>query len=156
MTMSSLGPQFRSLEREEIEAILERNHVGRLAYADGSQIEIIPIHYVFDPAAGWLYGRTSPGTVVEASGSWHHVAFEVDEVEGLFDWRSVVVHGGFYLIPEGGAAWEHDAWMKGVGLLRKLMPEAFREDDPTPQRNVLFRIAVQKATGREATPGPAS
>jgi uncharacterized protein len=149
MAKTSSVPTIRALAATEVEEILRRNHVGRLAYARDSHIDIVPIHYVFDN--GWIYGRTSPGTRIDMVGGWHPVAFEVDEIEDLFEWRSVVVHGGFYTIPEEGAPWEHDARMKAVGLLRKLIPEAFREDDPTPSRTLLFRIAVQESAGREAT-----
>jgi nitroimidazol reductase NimA-like FMN-containing flavoprotein (pyridoxamine 5'-phosphate oxidase superfamily) len=145
-------PRIRSLNREECERILARNHVGRLAYARGNQVDIEPLHYVM--AGGWLYGRTSPGNKLEVTGEqWWPVAFEVDEVEGLFRWRSVVVHGGFYAIHEDGPEWEQSAHGKGVTLLRELIPQTFTADDPVAFRTVLFRIAVQEVSGREATPG---
>ena len=144
-------PRIRTLSREECDRILARNHVGRIAYARANQVDIEPLHYVFD--GQWLYGRTSPGTKLQATGEqWWPVAFEVDEVEGLFQWRSVVVHGGFYGIPEDGAEWEQDVWEKGVRLLRTLIPETFTADDPAAHRTVLFRIALQEVSGREATP----
>jgi uncharacterized protein len=146
------APRIRELGREEIDAILARNHVGRLAYAWQNHVDIEPLHYVYD--GGWIYGRTSHGAKMEATGyAWSPVAFEVDEIEGLFRWRSVVVHGGFYTLPQKGAEWEEAEWKRGVELLRKLIPATFTDDDPVAFRTVLFRIAVQEATGREATPG---
>lgn len=144
--------RIRSLEREESEQILARNHVGRLAYARGNRVDIEPLHYIHDQ--GWIYGRTSPGTKIETTGTeWWPVAFEVDEVEELFRWRSVVVHGGFYTIPrDGWTTQQRETWMRGLGLLRRLIPQTFREDDPAPHRTLLFRIAVQEVSGREATP----
>lgn len=145
-------PRIRTMDPAECSAVLARNHVGRLAYARGNRVDIEPIHYVFHD--GWLYGRTSHGAKLEATGySWWPVAFEVDEVEALFRWRSVVVHGGFYTIPEEGVAGEHEEWERAVELLRDLIPETFTEDDPAAFRRVLFRIAVQEVSGREATPG---
>lgn len=41
----------------------------------------------------------------------------------------------------------------GVELLRSLVPATLTAEDPAPHRQVLFRIAVQEVTGREATPG---
>ncbi|MBB4639321.1 pyridoxamine 5'-phosphate oxidase family protein [Longimicrobium terrae] len=145
-------PQIRALDRDECEAILSRNHVGRLAFSRQNRVDIEPLHYVF--ADGWLYGRTSHGAKLQATGDeWWPVAFEVDEVEGIFQWRSVVVHGGFYPMDEHGAEWEQTEWHRGVELLRSLIPDTLTPDDPAPHRQVLFRIAVQEATGREATPG---
>jgi hypothetical protein len=61
------------------------------------------------------------------------------------------VRGGFNVIDPQG---EHETWMRAVALLRTLVPETFRAGDPVPARTVLFRIDVQTATGREATPPP--
>jgi nitroimidazol reductase NimA-like FMN-containing flavoprotein (pyridoxamine 5'-phosphate oxidase superfamily) len=145
-------PRIRTLDREECEQILSRNHVGRLAYAWKNHVDIEPLHYVF--AGQWLYGRTSRGTKLVVTGEqWWPVAFEVDEVEGLFQWRSVVVHGGFYGIAEGGPEWQEAARNQGLELLRTLLPETLTPDDPAPHRTVLFRIALQELSGREATPG---
>jgi uncharacterized protein len=142
-------PAIRKLDGDACEAILARNHVGRLAYARGSRIDIEPVHYVY--ADGWIYGRTSPGRKMEMiGGHWRPVAFEVDEAEDLFRWRSVVVHGGFYPVPREWVSGENPVWSRAVELLRTLVPQTFCEDDPVPERSVVFRIAVQEITGREA------
>lgn len=144
-------PRIRTLNRAECDAVLARNHVGRIAFARGNRIDIQPIHYVFHDA--WIYGRTSHGAKLETTGyTWWPVAFEVDEVEELFRWRSVVVQGGFYTIPREGVAGEDAEWEHAVGLLRTLIPETFTPDDPTAFRQVLFRIAVQDVSGRESLP----
>ena len=149
--MTTPRPDIRKLEDAECEAILARNHVGRLAYSRRNRIDIEPVHYVY--ADGWIVGRTSKGTKIEMTGySWWPVAFEVDEVEELFRWRSVVVHGGFYTIPYHGTEREVEEWKQGVDLLRELIPETFTADDPVPFRTILFRIAVQEKKGREAVP----
>jgi len=151
---STRAPRIRTLDRAEIDAILARNHVGRLAYAWKNHVDIEPLHYVYD--GGWIYGRTSAGAKLEATGeTWAPVAFEVDEVEAIFSWRSVVIHGGFYVLPADGAEWEQAEWRRGVELVRQLIPETFTDGDPVAHRTTIFRIAVQEASGREATPGGA-
>ena len=147
-------PRFRTLSREECIAILARNHVGRIAYAWRNHVDIEPLHYVYHD--GWLYGRTSHGAKLEVTGNaWWPVAFEVDEIEGLFAWRSVVVHGGFYTLADDGADVFREEWRRGVELLRTLIPQTFTDDDPVAFRTVVFRMAVQEVTGREAVPGAA-
>jgi nitroimidazol reductase NimA-like FMN-containing flavoprotein (pyridoxamine 5'-phosphate oxidase superfamily) len=70
---ASEAPSFHELDRSEIDEILTRNHVGRIAYARGNRVDIEPIHYVH--SNGWVYGRTSPGRKVETTGeSWWPVA----------------------------------------------------------------------------------
>jgi len=148
----SPAPRFRALGRDECIALLARNHVGRIAYAWRNQVEIEPLHYVYDD--GWLYGRTSHGAKLETTGTdWWPVAFEVDEVEELFRWRSVVVHGGFYTVEDDGLELHAQEWRRGVELLRTLIPETFTADDPVAFRTVVFRMAVQELSGREAVPG---
>jgi nitroimidazol reductase NimA-like FMN-containing flavoprotein (pyridoxamine 5'-phosphate oxidase superfamily) len=144
-------PRIRDLNREECERILGRNRVGRLAYSRQNRVDIEPLHYVFHD--GWIYGRTSHGAKLQSTGNeWWPVAFEVDEVEDVFQWRSVVVHGGFYVVDEHGPDWESASWRRGVELLRQIVPETFTEGDPVPHRRVVFRIALQEVTGREAEP----
>jgi nitroimidazol reductase NimA-like FMN-containing flavoprotein (pyridoxamine 5'-phosphate oxidase superfamily) len=144
-------PRFRTLDREECEAILARNNVGRLAYAWHNNVDIEPLNYVY--GEGWLYGRTSAGAKLQKTETtWWPVAFEVDEVEGLFRWRSVVVHGGFYALRPDGTDGERSEWLHAVELLRALIPETLDEGDPVPFRTLVFRMAAQEITGREATP----
>jgi hypothetical protein len=59
------------------------------------------------------------------------------------------------VLDEHGPGWETAEWRRGLELLRELVPGTLAEDDPAPHRTVLFRIAVQEMTGREAEPGGA-
>lgn len=143
------GPRFRRLDPDEALALLQRNHVGRLAYARGGRVDIEPLHYVYDE--GWLYGRTSEGTKIETTGKeWWPVAFEVDEIESMFEWRSVVVQGGFYVLKQDDPRQE-DLRTFAIERLRTLVPAALTDGDPTPDRTLVFRISVQDIEGREAT-----
>src|ERR1700694_3156395 len=84
---------FRDLSRGEVEALLLRNKVGRIGFSFHDRVDIQPIHYLYE--RGWLYGRTSEGEKISTLKRNPCVAFEVDEVSDLFDWRSVVIHGSF-------------------------------------------------------------
>jgi hypothetical protein len=146
----SAAPDIRALTGAECEALLDRNRVGRIAYAAGRHVDIVPIHYIRDGA--WLYGRTSPGDKVSA---WLHnrwIAFEVDEVRDLFHWASVIVHGGLYVIPSEGPDRDDELYQHAVGLLRRLIPGTGTAGDPVPSRSVLFRIHLDEVQGRAAGP----
>ena len=147
------GPTFRALSHVECDALLARNHVGRIAFAFHDRIDITPIHYVYE--AGWLFGRTSEGAKLATIAHNIWVAFEVDEIRGVFDWASVVVHGTFHLIDLGGSPREQAAGARAIHLLREIVPETFEADDPVAIRTVLFRIAIGEVSGREARPGVA-
>jgi hypothetical protein len=147
--MPTPKPRFRDLDPSECTAILERHHVGRLAFARKDRVDIEPIHYVHDD--GWLYGRTQPGTKMEVLTHNRWVALEVDEIDALFDWRSVVVKGGFYLLRADGSPTEVATYHKGLDILRRLVPETMTPDDPLPERAIVFRIHIDELFGREAT-----
>jgi uncharacterized protein len=146
------APVIRSLDRSECEVILARNHIGRVAYALHDRVDIAPLHYVF--LDGWLYGRTSHGAKLGIVAHNHWVAFEVDEVAAVLDWRSVIVRGGWYPYDAAPPS-EHAAWDRGIAALRQLVPDTLTPNDPVPFRTVVFRIHAAEITGRECRPAPA-
>ena len=88
------APRIRELARAEMEAILARNNVGRIAYAFQDRVDIEPINYVY--ANGWVYCRTSHGVKLEMMAHHRWVAFEVDEVRGVEALRERGVDIGEY------------------------------------------------------------
>src|SRR3954468_16517347 len=92
---------FRELSRDEIEQMLLRNNVGHLAFSLHDRVDVQPIHYVYE--RGWLYGRTSEGDKIMSLVHNQWVAFEVDEVNALFDWKSSVIHGSFWILHPRGS-----------------------------------------------------
>ncbi len=147
--MPTPTPRFRDLDPAECTAILARHNVGRLAFSRQDRVDIEPIHYVFD--SGWLYGRTQPGTKLEVITHNRWVALEVDEIDALFDWRSVVIKGGFYLLRPDGGPREVETYHKGVEILRRLVPETLTPADALPERAIVFRINIDELSGREAS-----
>ncbi len=142
-------PHFRHLTDEETIALVKRNSHGRLAFSFRNRVDLEPIHYVYDD--GWLFGRTGAGTKLTTLQRSPWVAFEIDEVDGLYEWRSVVLKGTVYLVEE--AATEKGAALRdhAIAQLRRLVPEAFTDADPAPHLNVLLRIHIDEKHGRMAT-----
>jgi nitroimidazol reductase NimA-like FMN-containing flavoprotein (pyridoxamine 5'-phosphate oxidase superfamily) len=144
-----LRPTFHDLTRAQCDALLVRNRVGRIAFTFRDRVDIEPVHYVY--AKGWLHGRTSPGTKIATLRHHPWIAFEVDETKGLYDWRSVVVHGVVHLPDRDGSPDDSAAYESTLQLIRKLEPLALETGDPTPTRQVLFRVHVDEVTGRAAS-----
>lgn len=143
------APHFRDLDRAECDALLARNHVGRLAFAYHNRVDIEPISYVY-AEDGFVYGRTAPGTKLLTLAHQPWIAFEVDEIEGHLNWRSVVVHGTVYRVQPEDDASGNAPYTHAVSVLRRLMPAAFTADDPVPARTIVFRIFADDVTGRAA------
>ena len=140
---------IRELSREEIEETITRNRVGRIAFSFHDRVDIQPIHYIYE--RGWLYGRTSEGEKIYTLKHNQWIAFEIDEVNDLFDWRSIVIHGSFWLIHPQGSPRAEELWAKAAKLVAQIVPGALTENDPVSFRHTLFRIAVGDAHGREAS-----
>jgi len=135
-------PRFEEMSREQCNELLERSHVGRLAFSLHDVVDVVPIGIKFKD--GRMYGRTGPGGKLATLDRNRRVAFEVDEFTGPFEWKSVVVHGSFYLLDAGTGETRQQ--------LSDLFPEAFGENDPAAFRNQFFSIAIEEMTGRSPSP----
>jgi len=143
-------PDIHEPTREAAEALLQRHNVGRLAYMLRNQVEIVPIHYVYE--SGWIYVRSAMGQKLIALQGSPWVAFEVDEVESPTSWMSVVVHGTAQLLDPQGPPREMEALRRAIAALRSADPRALSEGDSRPERNFVMRISVNRITARASTP----
>jgi nitroimidazol reductase NimA-like FMN-containing flavoprotein (pyridoxamine 5'-phosphate oxidase superfamily) len=132
--------------------VLRRNQVGRLAYTLHDEVEVQPVHYVVD--GRWIYVRTSPGgkTAVLRRNRW--IAFQTDEVESAFSWRSVLVRGTAYTLSEDATPDLVRRYQRARTFLRRVFPAALTPDDPVPFRTILLGIHIEEITGREAREAP--
>jgi nitroimidazol reductase NimA-like FMN-containing flavoprotein (pyridoxamine 5'-phosphate oxidase superfamily) len=142
-------PEFRDLSKAESESLLERNHVGRLAFSFHDAVDVRPLHYVFDD--GWIFGRTSPSDKLITLRHNQWIAFEVDEISGPFDWESVVVRGTFYRVEDEGSVHDKRLYQRALSSIRKLVPQTLTEKDPTAFRTALFGIHIESMTGRSSS-----
>lgn len=138
-----LAPLFEEMSQQECEDLLVRMRVGRLAFALHDAVDVVPLGFHFEQ--GWIYGRTSPGGKLATLDRNRRVAFEVDEFGGPFEWKSVVIHGSFYLL-------DPDSDEKAKKKLERLFPDAFSGTDPVSFRNQFFGISIEQTVGRSAKP----
>ena len=145
--MTKIGrPIFYELPRAEALDLLSRHHVGRLAFTFRDRVDVEPISYLFHDS--WVYARTSPGTKLQVVRHNPWVAFEIDEIESRFDWRSVVVHGTIYFLDGSGGDREREAYETALQLMRTVDADVLTAADPTPHRSTFFRIHADQIIGR--------
>ena len=64
--------------------------MGRIGCRDGDSVYVVPISFVYDD--GCAYGHSAEGRKLTLMRARPEVCFEVDDIRGLSDWRSVVAH----------------------------------------------------------------
>jgi nitroimidazol reductase NimA-like FMN-containing flavoprotein (pyridoxamine 5'-phosphate oxidase superfamily) len=142
---------FTTLDRAACVALLQAHHVGRMAFSFRDRVDIEPLHYVFDD--GWIYGRTRDGAKMHMLSHNPWVAFEVDDVSALFEWSSVVVHGRIEFPDPLHREADTDRHAKAIDAFRTLVADAFRNNDPTPDRDIVWALPLHSVEGRMARRG---
>jgi nitroimidazol reductase NimA-like FMN-containing flavoprotein (pyridoxamine 5'-phosphate oxidase superfamily) len=145
-----VAPHIVPMRTQSCIAMLEAHSVGRMAYTFRDRVNITPIHYVYHD--GWLFARTSLGEKMTTVRHVPWVAFEVDETHGVFQWKSVVVHGTAYTMERDGGPTEAQLWSTGIELLKRIVPDTGTERDPVPYRSLVFGIHVDRISGRACSP----
>ena len=145
--MAAIRVQTGELDRVFMETMLGRHHVARIAFAFHDRIVLSLVNYVY--ASGWIYARIEAGSGLTTLQHHQWAALAIDEIEGVYDWRSVTVHGSVQLV-SADAAGEAGEFTKALSLLRSVVPAVFTDDDPMPERVQMFRLHVDEMVGKES------
>ena len=142
------------LSAAQVEHLLESQVVGRIGCHAEGRTYVVPVTYAYQ--GGMIWGHTGEGLKVQMMRKNPRVCFEVDQMDDMANWRSVIVQGRFEEL-KGEAAG------KAMGIvIERLMPlitsasstpshglgpEGHRADTAgmTP---VAYRIVIDEKTGR--------
>jgi len=91
---------FRDLTPQEIELVLEKERVIRIAFSSGDDHFVVPVFFVFSKGA--LCGLTVPGRKTRLGEAQPVVGFQVDSTAatGPWEWASVSGQGTFARVAE--------------------------------------------------------
>src|SRR5690606_3630448 len=81
------------LTDKQIDHVLNSQIIGRLGSCVGDKIYIVPVSYVYHE--GYIYVRAKEGMKVEMMRQNPKVCFQVDAIDNMVNWRSVVVWGEY-------------------------------------------------------------
>lgn len=82
-----------TLTRAQTEEVLRSGLVGRIGASAEGRTYVVPITYVYDGTA--IYGHTTVGEKVLMMRKNPDVCFEVDDIQDLANWRSVIAWGRY-------------------------------------------------------------
>lgn len=142
------------LTQQQSEYILQCNTVGRIGCYANNKVLIIPVTYVFSQK--YIYGHSWEGTKIDMMRKNPQVCFQVDSIDNLANWRSVIAWGTFEELKT------QTAQTKAVQLLNdRLAPLMLGETvnvssefaDPPhvvqkKKKPILYRIGLTEITGR--------
>ncbi|MFP4436757.1 MAG: pyridoxamine 5'-phosphate oxidase family protein [Chloroflexaceae bacterium] len=132
-----------------IDRVLREAVSGRIGcHADGLTY-VVPIFYAYD--GHYIYGHTGEGMKVAMMRANPEVCFEVDYVNSLTDWESVIAWGRFEELT-GAAAEEATQYLinrfKPFMEDQMIMPSLEHVADAAKRKVVVYRIALSQRTGR--------
>jgi nitroimidazol reductase NimA-like FMN-containing flavoprotein (pyridoxamine 5'-phosphate oxidase superfamily) len=146
--MNNLHVETRSLDRREAESVLSKHHTGRMAFAFHDRVTIQLVNYVY--ADGWIYARIEHGPALTTLRHHQWVAFEVDELSTVYDWRAVTAHGSVQFLSDDRSSPDWRDVNKAAELFRAQVPSILTADDPLPDRSQIYRIHIDELLGRES------
>ena len=129
-----------TLSPEEIEAILRRHRVGRIACSANDRPYVVPITYAYD--GSYVYGYSTVGRKIDVMREQPLVCFEVDEVDGPASWRSVIAEGVYEEVTAHGARQE------ALARLTRPSGNAVPRSPNAANRIVVFRLRLTEKSGR--------
>ena len=134
------------LDAQRCADILRSEVIARIGCLSEGRIYVVPVTYVYDGT--YIYGHAMDGAKLRAMRANSQVCVEVEHVDNLSNWRSVIAWGTF-------EECDGPDWDDGFAMLaERIMPLlTLPENQPPPdlsalRRGSVYRIRVEHMTGR--------
>lgn len=140
------------LTEQQVEELLSKQVVGRIACNSENFIYLVPISYAYDEGA--IYSRSFDGLKLDIMRKNPNVCFEAEDIADMASWQSVIAWGKFEEL-------KNEDRKKGLQiLLHRHLPLSssitthlgkawpFSENDLEEITGTVFRINISRKTGR--------
>lgn len=140
------------LDNEQMEELLHSQVIGRIGCHHDDKIYVVPITYVYD--GEYIIGHTQEGMKTHILRQNPNVCFEVDIVDNMANWQSVITWG-IYEELQG-----YDARLAMQKLINRMLPLIIDEINQPTQgmethlldtggiKVIIYRIKILEKTGR--------
>lgn len=138
----------------QIDQVLHTQFIGRIGCCTNDKMYVVPVTYVYHD--GYIYAHSKEGLKVKIMRQNPNVCFQVDTMENMTNWRSVIIWGTYEEL--------NNKKEQQVGLeimMNRLAPfiisETVRPSQESPHapevvekklKAVAYRIKVIEKTGR--------
>lgn len=148
------------LTKEQSEQLLRSEMIGRLGCYSNGQVYVVPVTYAY--VGGFIYAHSGEGRKVQMMRDNPDVCFEVDHIDNLSNWRSVIVNGRYEELvgDEASRAMEQlmERFLPYMGTASDTMakpaspaPESAQAIKSGNHQAVVYRIRVNELAGRFET-----
>jgi nitroimidazol reductase NimA-like FMN-containing flavoprotein (pyridoxamine 5'-phosphate oxidase superfamily) len=139
------------LTTAEIEQVLRAEVLGRIGCIVDGWPYVVPINYVYESQT--VYGNSSEGMKLRAMRDDPRVCFEVEQIRGMANWRTVIIRGRFEELL-------HDERERAIDIISMRLARIetsassrlIQQDDVYRRegfhRPVLFGIRIKEVYGR--------
>ena len=141
------------LNEQQIDQVLNSQAVGRIGcYAEGT-VYVVPVTYAYHD--GCIYAHSSEGTKIHMMRKNSDVCFQVEDIDNMANWRSVIAWGKYEELTE--EAQREEAMRILIDRIAPLTisetvkphrQTMSRDVDEKQRKNVVYRIRIQRRTGR--------
>ena len=145
---------------EQMERLLHAEMIGRVGCYARGKVYVVPVTYAY--SNGCIYAHSSEGSKIQMMRENPEVCFEVEHVDNMSNWQSVITHGTFEELigEEASRAMEllMERFLPFLGSTSETMPaqHQYRQAPGNAGRSgnhqaVVYRICVRERTGRFET-----
>ncbi len=134
------------LSRSEVEHILHEGLIGRIGCHAYGKTYVVPITYAYDGT--YVYAHSEEGMKIHMMRANPHVCFEVDAMDDLANWESVVAWGTFEELHGDQARRALELLVEQISPRIAGPPGASAHPNTSTQPAVLYRILLEEKTGR--------
>lgn len=139
------------LSAAEIDEVLRAEVLGRIGCIADGWPYVVPVNYVYE--GGSIYANGAEGLKLRAMRENPHVCFEVEQIRGMANWKTVIVRGRFEELL-------HDEQERAIDIMAMRLARAetsassklVQQDDVYRRegfhRPILFGIRVEDSSGR--------
>ncbi|MDC6352102.1 pyridoxamine 5'-phosphate oxidase family protein [Zeaxanthinibacter sp. PT1] len=146
---------MKDLNKKECLDLLQNNYVGRIAYTTSGSADIVPITYFYDPEHHAIISYSGIGSKISAMRDHKEVSFQVDEIESLNHWKSVLLHGEYEELSGISAKQQLHRFAEGVKKLIKKKDghsakyiEEFSSKVSEDSIPIVYRIKISEVKGK--------
>jgi nitroimidazol reductase NimA-like FMN-containing flavoprotein (pyridoxamine 5'-phosphate oxidase superfamily) len=138
------------LTDRQIDLVLQCQMIGRIGCYANEKVFITPVTYALHE--GYIYAHSKDGHKVKAMRNNPKVCFQVDAIENMRNWRSVIIWGEYEELTE-----DHDQLLGMQIMADRLAPFLVSESisparsffKSSPERKaIVYRIRMIEKIGR--------